>query len=174
VLGAITVRQQTSSPGYVGYAWQAYSSGLLDCSAHVPGQLDQAANLNTDVANAQSGFASTPCGQQGGAVSGMKLTYSLLSQDQANFFLDTNSLFIRQVNLANPPTFNNPSSGSAFGMLNMSSDALLLHPAGHAVSINNSNHKLEVLKLPLTPQSEADAQNNYLGRAVSGQDRGQG
>ncbi len=169
-LRSITVRQSTSTQsGYVGYAWQGYSSGLLDCSAGARGQLDQAANLNTDPSDAQSGFASTPCGQQGGASSGTKLTYSLLSDDSANFFLDTNSLYIRQVSLGNPPTFNNPSSGNAFGRLNLESTALLLHPTGHAISINNTNHKLEVLKLPLTAQSETVATNQYLARSVSGQ-----
>lgn len=169
-LRSISVRQATPQQvGYVGYSWQGYSTGLTDCNANAPGQLDQAANLNTDLAHAQNGFANTPCGQQGGAVSGMKLGYSLLSNDGMNFFLDTTNLFIRQVNLSNPPSFGNPKTGNAFGQLNLDSAALLLHPAGHIVSINTTNHKMEVLKLPATAQSDSDAQNNYLARAVSGQ-----
>ncbi|HMJ20271.1 MAG TPA: hypothetical protein VK513_00135 [Terriglobales bacterium] len=169
-LRSISVRQSTpQQTGYIGYSWQGYSSGLLDCSANAPGQLDQAANLNSDPAHAQNGYANTPCGQQGGANSGMKLSYSLLSDDGMNFFLDTNNLYIRQVSLSNPPAFSNPATGNAFGKLNMSSTALLLHPAGHLVSINDTFHKMEVLKLPATAQSDPDAQNNYLARAVSGQ-----
>lgn len=169
-LRSITVRQSTSKQaGYVGYSWQGYSSGLLDCTAGARGQLDQAANLNTDPVQAQSGYANTPCGQQGGATAGMKLCYNLLNADGMNFFLDTKDLYIRQVNLSNPPSFSNPTVGTAFGKLNLASTALLLHPAGHAVSINNSNHKLEVLKLPATAQNDSDAQTNYLARAVSGQ-----
>ncbi|HMJ21207.1 MAG TPA: hypothetical protein VK513_04840, partial [Terriglobales bacterium] len=169
-LRSISVRQATpQQTGYLGYSWQGYSSGLLDCSANARGQLDQAANLNTDPAHAQNGYANTPCGQQGGATAGMKLSYSLLSADGTNFFLDTNNLYIRQVNLSNPPSFGNPATGNAFGQLNLPSTALLLHPAGHVVSINNISHKMEVLRLPGTPQSDSDAQNNYLARAVSGQ-----
>ena len=169
-LRSISVRQATpQQTGYLGYSWQGYSSGLLDCSANARGQLDQAANLNTDPAHAQNGYTNTPCGQQGGSTAGMKLSYSLLSNDGMNFFLDTNNLFIRQVSLSNPPAFSNPATGNAFGQLNLPSTALLLHPAGHVVSINNTSHKMEVLKLPGTPQSDSDAQNNYLARAVSGQ-----
>ena len=182
-LRAITVRQGTSKQaGYVGYSWQGYSSGLLDCTANARGQLDQAANLNTDPANAQSGYAYTPCGQQGGAVSGMKLCYSLLSDDGMNFFLDTKDFYIRQVNLANPPRFdkptstcpnptnpNDPNCNTTFGKLNLPSASLLLHPAGHVVSINNVNSKMEVLRLPATGQTDTDAANKYLARAVSGQ-----
>ncbi|MBV9264626.1 MAG: hypothetical protein JO061_00510 [Acidobacteriaceae bacterium] len=169
-LRSISVRQRTSQhAGYVGYSWQGYSSGLLDCAAGARGQLDQAANLNTDVANAQNGYASTPCGQQGGAASGMKLTYSLLTDDQENFYLDTNSLLIRQVKLSNPPSFGNPSSGNAFGKLNLESTALLLHPAGHLVSINNTNHKLETLKMSSVPLDDQDAATNYRARVASGQ-----
>lgn len=168
-LRSITVRQGTSKQeGYVGYAWQAYSRRLNDCTAGSPGQLDQAANLNTNPDTAQSGYATTACGLQGGALSGVKLTYDLLGNDQKNYFLDTSSLKVRQVQL-NPPSFASPAQGQAFAQLNLDSTRLLLHPAGHIVSINNANHKLEALKLPATPMADADAKTRLVARTYAGQ-----
>jgi hypothetical protein len=41
-LRSISVRQSTSKEaGQVGYSWQGYSSGLLDCSANARGQLNR-------------------------------------------------------------------------------------------------------------------------------------
>lgn len=170
---SITVRQGTSTQqGYLGYAWQGYSRTLLDCKAAAPGQLDQAANLNTDAgnngANAQNGYVTTPCGLQGGANAGVTLAYNLLTHDSANFYLDTSTLLVRQVSL-DPPGFANPNGGQAFGRLNLDSTTLLLHPAGHLFSVNNANHKLETLKLPGAPLADADAGDLLLARTASGQ-----
>ena len=169
---SITVRQGTSQPpqaGYVGYAWKAFSSGVTDCNANAPGQLDQLANLNTDRgnsgANAQMGYTNGACGLQ----EGVRLTYNLLSHDADNFYLDSSSLHIRPVQLSNPPGFSNPKSGQSVGQLNFDTTRLLLHPAGHIVSINNANHKLEALKLPAAPMDDADAEKFFLARSYSGQ-----
>jgi hypothetical protein len=169
----ITVRQGTATqPGYLGYAWQAYSSGLNDCTANAPGQLDQAANLNTDLGNngmnAQNGYATIPCALQGGAGVGLTLAYSLLTHGSANFYLDTRTLLVRQVSL-DPPGFSNPNGGQAFCQLNLDSTALLLHPAGHLFSINNAFHKLEALPLPSAPLPDAQASTLLLARTLSGQ-----
>jgi hypothetical protein len=171
---SITVRQSTSKyPGYVGYSWQAYSSGLLDCQTGARGQLDQAANLNTnmgnDGANAQNGYATIPCGLQGGASSGIKLSYNLLSASGANFYLDTSSLMLREVQLDPVPEFGDPVSGRSFGKLNLASTVLLLHPAGHVVSINNANSKFEALHLPADATDDATASKRFLARTYSGQ-----
>lgn len=170
-LRSITVRQATSNPprpGYLGYAWRAFSNGVLDCRANASGQLDLLANLNTDRgnrgANAQNGYASSPCGLQAGSA----VTYSLLTDDASNYYLDSDTLLIRPVRLAAPPSFSNPLSGQAVGRLNLDSTCLLLHPAGHAVSINNSAHKLETLKLPGAPTSDDDAARRFLARTHSG------
>ena len=170
-LRSITVRQATSNPprpGYLGYAWRAYSNGVLDCRANAAGQLDLLANLNTDRgnrgANAQNGYASTPCGLQAGSA----VSYSLLSDDANNYYLDSDTLLIRPVRLADAPVFSSPVSGQAVGRLNLDSTRLLLHPAGHAVSVSNSAHKLETLKLPGAPTTDEDAARRFRARPHSG------
>jgi hypothetical protein len=173
-LRAITVRQATrTQQGYLGYAWQSYSSGVLDCQAGAPGQLDQAANLNTDRgnngANAQNGYITTPCGLRGGATSGVKLAYNPLTAGIANLYLDPSSLFLREIALDPTPGFSSPVLGQSFGKLNLDSTALLLHPAGHVVSLNNANHKMEALQLPSDPVDDSVAQKRYLARTYLGQ-----
>ena len=176
---SITVRQGTSKPpqqGYVGYAWKAFSSGIGDCNARPPsppgppgppGQFDLLANLNTDAdnegANAQNGYVTSGCGLQAGT----RLGYSLLTHDAQNFYLDSSSLHIRQV-LLDPPAFSSPASGQSFGRLNMNSTRLLLHPAGHVVSISNDNNKIETLKLAHAALGDAEAARKYLARSCSG------
>ncbi len=171
---SITVRQATSkNPGYVGYSWQSYSSGVLDCQTGVRGQLDQAANLNTDMgnngANAQNGYAATLCGLQGGAPDGIKLSYNLLTDSKANFYLDTSSLLLREVQLDPVPEFADPIQGRSFGQLNLDSTVLLLHPAGHVVSINTTNSKIEALHLPANATDDSTASKRFLARTYSGQ-----
>ncbi len=171
---SITVRQSTSKyPGYIGYSWQSYSSGLLDCQTGARGQLDQAANLNTnmgnDGANAQDGYATIPCGLQGGASGGIKLSYNLLTDPKANFYLDTSSLLLREVQLDPVPEFGDPVAGKSFGKLNLASTVLLLHPAGHVVSFNNANSKFEALDLPANATDDNTAARRFLARTYSGQ-----
>ena len=167
----ITVRQGTSAPpraGYVGYAWKAFSSGVDDCNAGAPGQLDQLANLNTDASNggvnAQNGYTTSACGQQ----AGVRLGYNLLTSGARNCYLDATTLHVRPVQL-DPPQFADPRGGQSFGQLNLDSTRLLLHPAGHIVSINNENHILESLRLPNAPLADADASTRYRARTSVGQ-----
>jgi hypothetical protein len=158
----ITVRQLTDRhAGYVGYAWQAFSSGVPGCGTD-QGQYDYLANLNTDAANAQQGYASSPCGLQSGA----QLSYSLLSDDSLNLYLDPGQLYLRPIQLGSAPSF--AGSGLAFGQLNLPSTALLLHPAGHVVSINQENHLLETLRLPPGPLDEATAARTRRARVHAG------
>ncbi len=171
---SITVRQAKGNyPGYVGYSWQSYSSGVLSCQTGARGQLDQAANLNTNQgnggANAQIGYTATACGLQGGASSGLKLSYNPLIDPTANFYLDTSSLMLREVQLDPVPDFSDPLAGKSFGKLNLDSTVLLLHPAGHAVSINNANSKLEALHLPPSALDDTVAAKRFLARTYSGQ-----
>jgi len=169
---AITVRQGTSNPpqqGYVGYAWKAFSSAVNGCAGPAPGQFDQMANLNTDAgnngANAQNGYVNTLslCGYQ----PGVRIGYNLLTHNARNIYLDTTSLMVRPVSL-DPPAFAGPGSNQSFGMLNMDSTRCLLHPAGHIVSINNANHKIEAVRLPATPLADNVAAQFYLARTFSG------
>lgn len=169
---AITVRQGTSVPlqqGYVGYAWKALSSSVDGCNGGASGQFDQLANLNTDDgnggANAQMGYTNNAslCGFQ----PGVRVGYDLLGHNARNIYLDSATLTLRQVNL-DPPAFTSPASGQSFGVLNFDSTRCLLHPAGHVVSISQSTHKIELLKLPTAPVSDSDAQSYHLARTVSG------
>ena len=99
----------------------------------------------------------------------MKLSYNLLTDPTANFYLETPSLFLRPIVLDPVPDFSDPCGGSSFGQLNLASTMLLLHPAGHAVSINNANSKLEALHLPQNPVDETIAAQRFLARTYSGQ-----
>ena len=173
---SISVRQGTGSVrGYVGYAWQAQNtnSGIApSCVGGGVGQLDQEANLNTDSgnngANAQMGYVNGACGI---GVGGVKVAYNLLSHSSANFYLDTtnpNVPMVRQVTLEPTPAFASPLSGQAWGALNFSSDSLLLHPAGHLVSINNQNNKIETHQIPSASMADATAQVQLLAQVKSG------
>jgi hypothetical protein len=168
-LNAITVRQGTvAQQGYVGYAWKAFSSGVIGCGTRAHDQFDQMANLNTDTdngGNAQVGYASSAslCGYK----PGVRIGYNLLTHDALNLYVDTASLFIRQVNL-DTPAFASPASNQAYGKLNLSSTRCLLHPAGSVVSVSRSSNKLEVLKVPPSPVSDAEAAQHYLARTLSG------
>lgn len=173
-LRSITVRQATASQkGYLGYSWQSYSLGVVACQTGARGQLDVAANLNTnqgnDGANAQDGYTATACGLQGGASAGLKLSYNLITDPTANFYLDTSSLMLRQIELDPVPDFSDPLGGKSFGKLNLDSTMLLLHPSGYAVSINNANSKLEALHLPPNPVEDPIAAQRFLARTYSGQ-----
>lgn len=171
---SITVRQGTQqAPGYVGYAYQGYSAGVSDCAAGGQGQLDQVANVNTGE-DPQSGYAAASCGLQTGA----KLTYNLLGHpttnnlpgnSTTNFYLDSTSKVIRQVQLDPAPQFADPRGNQAWGKLNLDSTTLLLHPTGRLVSISNANHKMETLKVPSAALSDDDASVQLLARVHAGQ-----
>ncbi len=173
---SISVRQGTGSvSGYVGYAWRAQNSDPTkapSCVGSGIGQLDQVANLNTDSgnngANAQQGYVNGACGI---GVPGVKVAYNLLTHGAANFYLDTtdpNVPMVRQVTLEPTPAFTSPLSGQAWGVLNFKSDSLLLHPAGHLVSINNVNHKIETHRIPSAAKADADAKVQLIAQVKSG------
>ncbi len=173
---SLSVRQGTGSvPGYLGYAWQAQNSDPArapSCVGGGAGQLDQVANLNTSSghggSDAQLGYANGACGI---GTAGVKVAYSLLGHSSANFYLDTTdpaAPTLRQVTLDPTPAFDSPRSGRAWGVLNLSSDALLLHPAGHVVSINQTHHRIETHKLPAAPMADADAKVQLIAQLKSG------
>jgi hypothetical protein len=168
---SITVRQATLQPpqaGYVGYSWQAYSSGISGCGSPAPGQFDQMANLNTNAldegVHAQDGYATGACGLP----TGVTVSYDLLDQAGLNFYLDTQTGHVRQVQLGNPPGFASVGSGESFGKFNLSSNRVLMHPSGHLFSISNAHHKLERLDLATAPMSDADASFKLIARTFSG------
>ena len=173
---SITVCQGTSTTaGYLGYAWRGQNTDQKiapSCIGGGIGQLDQMAILSTDDgangANAQQGYTNNTCGI---GVPGIKLAYSLLSHGADNFYLDTtnpNTPLVRRVTLGSTPAFDSPLSNQSYGVLNFSSDSLLLHPSGHLVSINNQYHKIETLKLPKASMADADAMTNLVAQVKSG------
>jgi hypothetical protein len=171
---SISVRQATGSvPGYIGYAWQSQNhdpNRAPSCGAGGHGQLDQVATLATDPPLL---YASSDCGI---AVPGARVAYSLLGSGASNFYLDTSDASaptIRQITLDPSPAIGNPlndpsGTSNAWGVLNFSSDALLLHPAGHLVSISIANHRLETLQLPTAGLADADARVKLLAQVKSG------
>jgi hypothetical protein len=172
----ISVRQGTGSvKGYVGYAWESQNSDpskAPSCVGGGIGQLDQVANLNTDSgnngANAQQGYVNGACGI---GTPGVKVAYNLLNSGSANFYLDTtdpHAPMVRQVTLEPAPAFASPLSGQAWGVLNFPSDSLLLHPAGHLVSINNVYHKIETHRIPAAAMKDADAKVQLIAQVKSG------
>jgi hypothetical protein len=165
-LRSITVRQATvKNKGYLGYSWQGWAEPGGSCLSG-PAQLDMAANVNTDQHDAQDGYTAT-CGVAGSASGGLVLSYNLITDPTDNFYVDTTKRVLRQISL-DPPDFGNPSSGKSFGMLNMDSTALLLHPAGYAVSINNANSRLETVQLPPEAVDDSVAAQQFLARTYSG------
>ncbi len=140
----------------VGYAWQAYNTAVTDCVSGGLGQLYQFANIST-TENPQSGYLFSNCGFSGVT----RIVYDLMGKQQWNFYLDpTNgNNFIRQIRLSvgGPSSYDSPTSNKAFGRLQLSSDALLLHPLGKIISINTNNNKLEVLDLPPVAATDANA-----------------
>jgi hypothetical protein len=179
-LRSITVRQGTgAAPGFVGYAFQSLSSGVSACGSGNQGQLDQLANMG-DVDPA-SGYVTLGCGLE----SGTKLTYSLFPGNSnagggptpatSDFYLDTTSGVVRRVRLdLNPPQFDSRSSDRAWGVFNLPSDDLLMHPSGRLVSINNALHKIEILRLPDAPLSDAVAMTKLLATTHAGMGVGSG
>jgi hypothetical protein len=168
---SITVRQGTAQqPGYVGYAWQGYSTGVDACTGGGQGQLDQLANLG-DV-SPQSGYVTGPCGFP----TGVKLSYNPLTHPSANFYLDTtldpnsgNSVnLVRQVQLDPTPGFDAPKNQRAWGKLNFDSTALLLHPTGKLVSISNAESFIETHQVPAASMSDADAAVQLLAQVHAG------
>jgi hypothetical protein len=171
----ITVRQGTgAAPGFVGYAFQSFSSGASACGSGGQGQLDQLVNIG-DVDPA-GGYATLGCGLQDGT----RISYSLFPGSStggggptpatSDFYLDTTNGVVRRVRLdLNPPQFDPPSSDrAAWGAFNLPSDALLMHPSGRLVSINNALHKIEILRLPDAPVSEAVAMTKLLATTHAG------
>jgi hypothetical protein len=170
---SITVRQRTrNNKGYLGYSWQSYSEDRTSCEGDRHVQVDLAANLNTDQGNhgenAQDGYTVTSCGVQGSASAGLTLSYNLLTDPTANFYLDSSSLMLRQIELDPKPDFSAPGSRKSFGKLNMASTMLVLHPAGYVVSINNASSKLEALRLPPDSLDDSIAAQRFLARTYSG------
>jgi hypothetical protein len=142
------------SQSYVGYAWQSYSTQA--CTAGGAGQLDQIANIPSvnDGANAQTGYATIPCGLQNAS----HAVYDPLGRAGFNYYVDTtNGLnVLRQIQLT-PPSIADPRADIAWGKFSLAPDDLLLHPSGAVISINSSFSRMESLRIPSESTSDANA-----------------
>jgi hypothetical protein len=156
-----------SGNGYIGYGWQSYSNS--GCASGASGQLDQMANIsvvNGASGNAQAGYAAVPCALGGST----RLVYDPLGRSGANYYVDTTNFVnvLRQVQL-DPPQFSDPRAKQAWGKFNLPPDDLLLHPAGTVIAINTALSRMESLKLPTVPVSDAEAAVSLLANLHAGQ-----
>jgi hypothetical protein len=152
--------------GTVGYGWQSYATA--SCEPKAESQLDQLAalpNVNSGP-NAQQAYVAVPCAMKGAA----KLVYDPLGRANSNFYLDTsgNNNLLRQVTL-NPTVFSSPLGQQAWGTFAMPSDALVLHPSGTIVSINQAASRMESLAIPSKPMADSDAAQYLLASPHGGQ-----
>ena len=148
----------------IGYGWQSYSENVCEGS---PDSLYQLASLRANDAPADaSNYKSLPCALKGAAY----LAYDPLGRADANFYVDTSdgTNLLRNVSLTSS-TLPGPKSNAAWGCFNLASDQLLLHPSGVALSLNQVSSRLESLKLPTSPVSDAVASTQLLAELHGGQ-----
>jgi hypothetical protein len=155
----ITVRQGTSStvPTMLGYAWRGQN-------ASGGGDLGMQALLNADHPDRGYAVASDPR-----ATAGLDIALSRNAGGSDNFYVDPvgEKPMIRGLRLdGGAPGFDGPASNRAYGMLNLSSDTLLLHPAGFLVSISGANDRFEVLKPASAAVTDAVAQQQYIAQVL--------
>ena len=162
-LNGVTI---STTNAQVGQAWQAYNASVDNCSGGGASQLFQFANLSI-TQDPQSGYLFSGCGFEGT----VRIVYDLLGNEDFNYYIDPtdgNNL-IRQIRLSGgTPSFDGPQSNKAWGKLEFASDALLLHPAGHIISINGDKNKIEVVKLPEAHVADAEAPLTqvYAGKGI--------
>jgi hypothetical protein len=157
-LTGITVNSAT---GDVGQNFQSYNSAVPTCTnpnsranAHQFSNISSGQDPESEFFFSGCTFSSSP-----------RLAYDLLNRNSMNFYLDTASRgpnyqgVIRQVRLDKDdnPGFDGPDSNRAWGKLQHPSDSLLLHPGGKIISIANTQNKFEVIDLPDSVQTDADA-----------------
>jgi hypothetical protein len=155
-----------SGTGDIGYAWQSFDSAGCTSGA---AQLDQIANIpgvNGSNNNAQSGYATIPCG----LISAARLVYDPLGRPNSNYYVDTTAgtNILRQIQL-NPPSISDPRSKQAWGKFNLIPDDVLLHPSGKIVTISAVTSRMESLKIPASVMSDAEAGINALANLHGGQ-----
>lgn len=166
----ITISQQTSQ---LGYAWEASGQDLPDCgggsgagaSGGDSGQLY--AFQSIDVRDhPDSSLKFVPCG----FTTAPQLAFDLRGPADgvgSNFYFDPRNqgYHLRRVVLDGKPGTFDLSSKKSWGRFNEPIQRLIVHPAGYAVGISSDNNKIEVLRIPSQPTSDADAPlaNLYSG-----------
>ncbi|MCP4598961.1 MAG: hypothetical protein GY847_00195, partial [Proteobacteria bacterium] len=140
-LDGITISTKNAS---VGYTWKAYNSAVTNCRTGSVGQVSQFANIS-NTQDPQSEYLFSGCGFSGP----VRMVYDLMGNPDQNYYVDPISNSVRQIRLTpGSPSFDDSNSNLSWGRFSFASDALLLHPAGQLISINESANKIEVLTLP--------------------------
>lgn len=157
----IAVRQGTTATAtMLGYAWRGQNQAG-------GGDLGQQALMNAE--NPGAGYALASNAQ---AVAGLDIAFSVTAGGANNFYVDPSGAqpMIRGITLdsGGNPSFDGPGSNRAYGMLNLASDLLLVHPAGYLVSISGANDRFEVLNPPATAVSDAAAREQLIAQVVGG------
>lgn len=167
----ITIRQGTASvPGRLGYGWRSQNTNptiVPNCAGGAIGPIEQLATI--DANTPQSGYGALPCGIPLGAT---RVAYDLIGSGAANFWLDCSNPatpIVRGVTVDGTPTYDGPGSNRAWGVFHFLPDALLLHPAGHLVSISAATHKLETHRIPPAPMTDANAMTALVAHVKCGQ-----
>lgn len=171
-LGMITVNQ---AAGSVGYTWRTGTPAINTCPGDngtaVSLQLVQGLSLTQRPGDA---YKAPDCGRIDKPAIAYRLMSPLGSTGQ-NLFVDPKygpynlddrstlpyKYFVRSVTL-NSLTDTTPlasAAGQAWGYFALPSDGLAVHPTGHVISINTANNKMEILHLPGTPTTDANAQS---------------
>lgn len=142
--------------GAIGYSWRAYSPGVAN-QAGALGQWYQFGNISF-TQTPQSGYLAP----QVGFNAPVRLAYDLNSSTSNNFYIDPTEgkNIVRRIVASavnTPPVADGPASNLAVGRFNNSSDAFLIHPTGLLVSINSSQHCIEILRPSATAGPDAQA-----------------
>jgi hypothetical protein len=150
----------------VGYTWKAYNSAVTNCKTGSISQLNQFANISI-TEDPQSEYLFSGCGFSGP----VRTVYDLLGKQDHNFYIDPTEgkNLVRQIRLSGgTASFDGPESNKTWGKLTFDSDALLLHPAGRLISINEAANKIELLTLPTeaSPDDEARQSQVYSGTGI--------
>lgn len=167
-LTGITVN---TTAGAVGQSYQSANDAVVSCTSGAGGQLHQFSNLSV-TADPESGFFAPPCG----FTSPPRVAYDVaVNRPDYNFYLDSQTTgpgfagVIRQIRLGSTDQgFDGPESNKAWGKLQFSSNAFLLHPGGKIISVNSTHHKIEVVTLPTAavPDNQAPISQACGGKGL--------
>jgi len=157
----IGVRQGANEAAQmVAYAWrgQNLAGG---------GDLHQLAVMNADTPGAGYAIGTDP-----NATGALNVAVSRNAAGTDSYYVDASSSnpLVRGITLdaSGGPQIDGPTSNRAYGMLNLPSDALLLHPAGFLVSVSGANDRFEILSPPAQPLTDSDARTSKIAQVIGG------
>ena len=152
-LNGVTISQLT---GMVGYAYKA--GGLTECGTSVTDILNTIQGVSYAQPIADNALKTASCGWTAPA----GVVYDLLGAASGrHFFLqpaaDGYSSNVRSVVLDGTQTPFNLNQPSTWGRFSQALDSLVVHPQGFVIGVSRQHHKMQILKLPDAPVSDAQA-----------------